>query len=608
MLRSTHTLALALLAASLLLGSCQNTGQKPVGTPAQPLPVATVEPQSDGLEVDLSSGRLLVGGRLLNAKSGERIQDEVLVVVAGPDSAQLEKTEYRTQNGLVSLQLKPGVQPSFDRPLNLIVVAHAKGYFAGSTPVYLGDSLESFTLKLVNMADAPDGVAVTSDSSAVVENGALSAALKLQLMENSTQSLAGFGLEPGTVLTDRQGVPLSGALETHVGYFSNATPESLGAFPGGFMPTVSRDNQDTDGYFVTGGFVSVEITDSSGRQASDFSRPADLSIQIPAGTKNPDTGQAVKAGDNIGIWSHDTQTGQWKEEGKGLVSGADAQGNFTVNYQAEHLSYWNLDWFSSEVCNPKLKLNWDSDNQVPVMMKLEIEGDSWASHNSQMADPVNTLNNVPINRTLDFVASYDEQEVGRKTAVLDQNCSDITVDISTAGLPQMMRVPIYVSLSSQTEFTRDQLAELVQRLGLNAEQQLELLNYTHPGDPNALYSFTDQGIKELDKMGFPQVKTLRDMLRQKYRPSFFMDFKPVTDHPYTWDWLHLQRGRGTISVFENQKYEFWANIYLGDEVYTLNRQVQITPDMDRVTIDIKDARLTLEAMLKFVEQQGITLP
>jgi len=73
------------LAAGLFL-SCQFQEQPPVQTSPRPEPSATMapEPQTEGLEVDLNSGHVLVGGRILNAQTGARIQETINIAVTGP--------------------------------------------------------------------------------------------------------------------------------------------------------------------------------------------------------------------------------------------------------------------------------------------------------------------------------------------------------------------------------------------------------------------------------------------------------------------------------------------------------------------------------------------
>ncbi len=97
-------------------------------------------------------------------------------------------------------------------------------------------------------------------------------------------------------------------------------------------------------FFTTGGFITIDVADNTGRQAKTFSVPVTISAQVPGGTVNPKTGQPIKSGDIIGIWSYDEESGAWRYEADGTASGPDANGKLAVTFQTGHLIWWNLDW------------------------------------------------------------------------------------------------------------------------------------------------------------------------------------------------------------------------------------------------------------------------
>lgn len=418
------------LSFSLLAGACQPTSTPQPATPGKPQASASPSPGASaapaGTPVNLTQNRQLVAGQLLDAASGKLVTAPTTLRVTGPDANKLETTALQTRNGLFSLALKAGVSPNSKAPLHLTLVADAEGYFTGSAQLHLSDTREAFQLQLTDRQHPPAGVGTGSDHSAATgADGSLQKALTVSAPVQGVA--AAFQLPAGAKLTDSQGQPLSGNLQTHVGYFSNQTPQSLNAFPGGFAPeSVNRNGQPAEGYFVTGGFVSVDITDSQGRKAAQFSQPAAVTVQIPAGTLNPDTGKPVKAGDQVPIWSHNTETGQWSQEGTGTAQAA-ASGHFDVTYNVSHLSYWNLDWFYSDRCNPQLRLNWDSDNHIPVQMELLMDDANWYTHSNILHDAVNELYNVPLGKPMTFVAKYQSKEVGRTTLTLGQSCGPITL-------------------------------------------------------------------------------------------------------------------------------------------------------------------------------------
>lgn len=608
-------LLLTFTSLTLLLACTQNPPNnltpantpKPTGTPA---PQTTAPPQKPaGIPFDLTQGRGVIGGQLLNATTHTLLKVPVQLTITGPDQDKVEQTRLETSDGHFTVVLKKGIEPAINKPVRITVVAQAEGYFTASTSLNLTDSKnDSFVLRMVNMTAAPEGVAV-ANTTADATGGKLNQTLSITATEPQSKTLASFDLKPDTVIQDANGQPLSGRLQTHVGYFSNTTAQSLDAFPGGFTPIVNQNGQETNGYFITGGFVSVEITDENGRKASQFSQPAAITIQIPKDTINPETGKKVAPGDTIGIWSHDPNTGQWTSEGQGTVSGPDANGNFNVTYQASHLSYWNIDWHNSAVCHPKVMLNWDSDNHIPVQVSLQFEGQNWYTPTNILADPENQLYNVPINKKLNFIARYNNQQVGQTEVTLDENCADINLRISTAGLPVARKLPVFVTLSGQTAFTREELAALADRFGLSEALKTKVLNYTHPGDANAPFTFTENHLKALEALGATRIRELKQLIETKLRPTVYLYYKSTDPNDWQWQWAYFEKGEGELPLLDNQSYDFSGSIYYNGRYYYLNKTVKITPEMQSLTLDFQDAELTLDAVRNYLSGlSGVNIP
>lgn len=596
--------AIHLLAGSLF--ACQ-WGQQPVTSP-KPAPSASPVEMSDAVAVDLLQGRQIISGQLMDAKTKQLVTVATNITITGDDAVKLEKTQLKTENGTFGLALKPAVKATPNAPLHLTVVADADGYFIGSAQVNISDLNEAFVLNLTNKTQAPAGVGTASDNTAsTAANGSLNQALNLQAQVNGAQ--ASFGLNAGTVITGENGQLLSGPLQTDVGYFSNQSPESLNAFPGGFAPNgVNVGNQNQQGYFVTGGFVSVDIKDQAGNKATHFSQPANVSVQIPANTINPDTGKTIVDGDKIGIWSHDTKTGKWSKEGEGTAQ-KNANGNFDVNYQVGHLSYWNLDWFYSDRCNPKLNLIWDSENHIPVMVKLLMNDQNWYTHSNVLQDPVNDLFNVPINKEMTFVANFGTKEVGQTKVTLDQSCQPINLNINTQNLPVMKKLPLKVTLSSQTSFTMYEIESVARRFGLNDEMVRKVLAYTHPSNPRRAFNFNDKAYQDLKGLGVSssQIEALKYLLAQVYGPSTTMSYY-VENDPYSYGNVEIKDGKGEVSLYENTTYNFYGYVYYNDQYFYISKTVTVKPEDTQIRIDLKNVELTIEVVKGFLDKLGIQIP
>lgn len=201
------------------------------------------------------------------------------------------------------------------------------------------------------------GTATASATGVIASNTVVSTAPKTitnDLGVSEPVGTAKITIPANTVARDANGVAASGGLTLTVTKYSNNETQSLQAFPGGFAPTVSDPNSsylgagvtEASGNFITGGFAQFNVTDSTGKAIKNFDTPVTLTIDLPKGSKNPETGVSLVAGDIYPIWSFDETTGKWAFEQNGTIrekSPVDAN-NFEVVFTSKHLSYWNLDW------------------------------------------------------------------------------------------------------------------------------------------------------------------------------------------------------------------------------------------------------------------------
>ncbi|HDQ44848.1 MAG TPA: hypothetical protein ENN17_05010, partial [bacterium] len=159
-----------------------------------------------------------------------------------------------------------------------------------------------------------------------------------------------------TLITDGNDEPLSGALTASVIHFSGGNTEALQSFPGGLTAQLTGGSGGIEeGPFITAGFVSIEIRDESGKQAERFDPPIVVTMELTSG-QTDSTGKRIVTGDIVPIWSYDEQTGRWKQEGKGIISGPNSNGRLYVEYTVRHLSFWQLGWFMRNHCLKSRKI------------------------------------------------------------------------------------------------------------------------------------------------------------------------------------------------------------------------------------------------------------
>jgi hypothetical protein len=222
----------------------------------------------------------------------------------------------------------------------------------------------------------------------------------LDAAKNTNKAAGGVSvtLNNGTKFRDKDNKELESVPTLTVAYFANeatrstaeadkdATQESsLDAFPGGLGLTVAEnETTNREGSFSTGGFVAIELVDENGTKVDNFAG-GDIKVAMKIDKKTSNTcpmtfdgdasdAAAVKAAaeadgtgmfkngvctqavaprqiavnDIFPVWSYDEDAGKWSFESYGVVK-ADANAEATTHNVAvsvNHLSYWNLDFFT----------------------------------------------------------------------------------------------------------------------------------------------------------------------------------------------------------------------------------------------------------------------
>jgi hypothetical protein len=372
-----------------------------------------------------------ISGTILDAATAETVSDATIKVV-GDDAdlvGQADDEGYiDVENGRYNFSLT-----SFptDGELNIILVASADGYMLNNKPMKLNESGEyDATIRLTAIDNVPEGAAGKQDTSGQMTEQGLVDTLTVSVEDTAqTKVKAAVSIPQGATIKDKDGQPLSGQLTTNVVFYNNTTETALDAFPGGLsQASVTDENGESDGAFVSGGFFAMEVTDSEGKLAHDFSdNPIEVDMEMPVDTINPDTGEAIKTGDSIPIWSLEPESGEWQKEGTGEVGELNPEtGNYKISFTAEHLSYWNLDWFSTDSCNTSIEIV-GNDLSLPIHYKLKRVGGGyiytpWGLKNRGDSDGALHFFNAPRNMKLSLTATFNDEQIGYQE--FDNICDD----------------------------------------------------------------------------------------------------------------------------------------------------------------------------------------
>lgn len=332
--------------------------------------------------------------QIIDATSEVPVAAEVSIRVTGEDADQVidpiffETVESTTSNtGSVFLGIQDGVTPTPEDPVDIKLHLTAPGYVETSSAVSVEtEGISESQVTLVPIASPPEGVAGTSEStgSASTEGKTTEDILVVTPPESQSGGQAAIEIPAGTLLTTAEGEPLTGSLQATVTYFNNQAPASLEAFPGG-LDNVTVEGQTERGAFISAGFVSVSLTDSQGREAANLSSAADVTLSIPEGTINPETGQPVQPGDVIPLWSLDPETGTWKSEGEVVaespakadlsaqLASFEGSRNLLARFATDHFSYFNLDYYRNR-CLVGHSFQFDRFPEKTVLMELQLPG------------------------------------------------------------------------------------------------------------------------------------------------------------------------------------------------------------------------------------------
>jgi len=573
-------ISLSILSSCITPSTNNEPTQEPSIKPTQKPSIAPTKPK-DGVLINLVDGIVTIGGIIKDAKTNQILDKKVKVIFDGKDKDKLEKLSLESETGQFTFNLKKGVKPSKENPIIIKAIVEADGYFSSSEDLEItNESTSTFDIKLVNVKDPPSGVD-TKENRLVLNNGKLTENINVNLFNSTNNTKASISIKPDTIMKDKNGNVLNGNVNMEVGFFDSQDTNSLQAFPGGFRATVTTSSNENSGFFTTGGFLSIRIKDSSGKEVSTFSNPVEIDMTMPKGTINPETRQPLKVGDTIGIWSYDEDTGKWKSETTAKVNGIDTNGNFTLKFTASHLSYWNLDWFEDTTCNPKLKFKWKNNKKYyPVDVKAEFEGmgmQPWI-HDGHLEDDDNQLYNFPTSRPIKFIFSANGIELGSKVVSLkskksneERDCEEdiiVDLDIEKIKLPKVIKLPYEVYFKIQNLFNKNEFGKFLEKLAwLSGDQAQKITSIIYENNDKQK-SINDEDFDKLKNRGIDSftIERVKNAISNKYYPVVPVWYRNVTKGS---DWRLVYTNSGYsgsegYTFFVGDKYEFKV-IFEGQE-------------------------------------------
>lgn len=278
-----------------------------------------------------------------DANPGSSTQpDKVTVKITGDKAAAILDDaggkNYKVAGNVLTLILAKEVTASPSAPVTFTIEVAAPGYLTTSQTFSLtGSDPARFVVPMVHVKNPPEGVTAVQ-ATVPVSSG------KITLLDNGTE-VGSVGFKSDTKVMDAAGNTISAAnVSAEVLMFDTEEIQSLAAFPGGLTPASVqlKSGESRSVRFVTAGIAAINMT-AGGKEVKKFSKPVEVSMAIDPHVKNPQTGEAIKEGSSIPVWSFETATGQWKEEGEAVVY-KNEKGQLAGRFEISHLSYWSINY------------------------------------------------------------------------------------------------------------------------------------------------------------------------------------------------------------------------------------------------------------------------
>jgi hypothetical protein len=308
-------------------------------------------------------------------------------MIVSIEGKQVDKATFT--GGIFQFALNKGYNPPLDLPLTV----YTEGYDTFYTVITFSKSqLQQFTFSLHKKTSTGAGRNGGPVSGLGVKDTVLgnigsdrkvpldltlsvttSRATEIAQAASSSDLVTTVSIPVGTMLFNKKGEPLQGEIEAKSGYYDVSNQTAIANLPGSLLPVApgtspneplafsaiagipvrvsgvpgSTGVEQTS--FISAGLLSLDIS-VNGVSVDSFSQPISVKMEMADSIINPQTGFPIRDGDTIDIWSIGKKDSAWQWEGKAVIRGPSVNGKLSSEFLIRHLSYWNLDWFSSAVC------------------------------------------------------------------------------------------------------------------------------------------------------------------------------------------------------------------------------------------------------------------
>ena len=375
--------------------------------------------------------------QFVNAKAGVDGPKVFTVEITGPGASLVVTPTggkvFKTAEGLLNLMLGRTANPSPTAPVKFTVIANATGY----APTYLDVTITSATDATIYKVPMIEYANPTAGSGVIVATRAITSGTSSSDLSFTTATNAGMAqksdivVPTGTTFLDAAGQSVGGSqLEARVVVSGFAADGTFANLPGdGFASNVIGANGQSVAagvYFDPVGSVSINMFSGS-KEVKSFNKLVTLDMEIKSGTMNPTTNQAIKENETIPLWSLNTQTGQWKNEGNATIV-RNTAGVLVARTQINHLTDWLFAYPLSVGCTTSITINRTTDTEVETFTLSDFFKKSTGSFTLKKGEKTKTFSGGIIpNNKLTVTAGSDKYNARKISTGVASFCGVTTV-------------------------------------------------------------------------------------------------------------------------------------------------------------------------------------
>lgn len=364
---------------------------------------------AEGIKITTTSGflknQMLI--QFVNAKESSSKQPATFeLTISGKNANGIYtsggKKQLMVYNGVITLAMLESVQPSESNPIEFNIYAKPEGFSPVSkTFVITRNEPSEHIITLVDYSDPSEGTASLVSTINLNTNGTIPETKIVIPTTPETPLKSEIKVKEGTSFISVDGDTLKGDnLKSEIVYHSTLTEGSLNTFPGGFNPANIQGPTgplEGGGTFTTAGFFSINMKVGD-KEVKSFTEPLEIKAEVADNISNPETGNPIKEGDSIPTWSLNEETGEWNFEGNAVLA-KNANGKLEAQFEAAHLSAWNIDFYTG-TCNNSLTVNFrltGSTTPTQYWVRLVSATGGYLSglySNTSWSSPVTISNNM----------------------------------------------------------------------------------------------------------------------------------------------------------------------------------------------------------------------